>query len=80
MKQAIRQREPQPETSASERIEVKLLANKNKVDIGVLCYNSEPDKVAGTQMRRDASLESDALIQKAAASGCCWRVTHSSNA
>jgi hypothetical protein len=55
----ILQREPQPESPASERTEVKLLADKENLYIGVLCHDSAPDKVVGTQMARDAELEID---------------------
>jgi hypothetical protein len=55
----IRQREPKQETDATERTEVKLLADKDNLYIGVACYDSEPEKVVGTQMARDAELEID---------------------
>ncbi|MFN0122080.1 MAG: carbohydrate binding family 9 domain-containing protein, partial [Blastocatellia bacterium] len=55
----IQQREPKPESVASERTEVRLLKDKDTLYIGVLCYDSEPAKVVGTQMARDADLEID---------------------
>ncbi|MGH9751514.1 MAG: DUF5916 domain-containing protein [Blastocatellia bacterium] len=55
----ILQREPMQETAATERTEVKLLADKDNLYIGVACYDSEPEKVVGTQMARDADLEID---------------------
>ncbi|NOT62114.1 MAG: carbohydrate binding family 9 domain-containing protein [Acidobacteria bacterium] len=59
----ILQREPKQEVRASERTEVKLLADQATLYIGVRCYDSAPEKVVGTQMRRDASLEADDRIE-----------------
>ncbi|MGH9803271.1 MAG: DUF5916 domain-containing protein, partial [Blastocatellia bacterium] len=59
----IQQREPKPEVAATERTEVRLLMDKDNLYIGVMCYDSEPGKVVGTQMRRDALLQSDDRIQ-----------------
>ncbi|MBL8172495.1 MAG: DUF5916 domain-containing protein [Blastocatellales bacterium] len=59
----IRQREPQPGVAATERTEVKLLVDGDNLYIGVLCYDSEPEKIVGTQMRRDALLQPDDRIQ-----------------
>ncbi|HEX4950501.1 MAG TPA: DUF5916 domain-containing protein [Blastocatellia bacterium] len=55
----ILQREPKQEVPATEQTEVKLLADKDNLYIGVTCYDSEPEKVVGTQMARDAALEID---------------------
>lgn len=59
----ILQREPKQEAQASERTEVKLLADKANLYIGVTCYDSAPEKITGTQMRRDASLLADDRIE-----------------
>ncbi|MBK9708149.1 MAG: carbohydrate binding family 9 domain-containing protein [Acidobacteria bacterium] len=59
----ILQREPNQEVPATERTVVKLLLDKDNLYVGVICYDSEPDKIVGTQMRRDAPLESDDRIQ-----------------
>jgi hypothetical protein len=56
------QREPRNGESPSERTEVTLLHDRNNLYIGVMCYDSEPEKVIGTQMARDASLGSDDRI------------------
>ena len=53
------QQQPNPGTTPSERTEVTLLYDSNNLYIGVKAYDSEPDKVIGTQMERDASLSSD---------------------
>jgi hypothetical protein len=58
----ILQREPKQETAATELTEVKLLADKDSLYIGVICYDSQPGKVVGTQMARDAALEIDDSI------------------
>ena len=56
---AILQREPKPETAASERTEVRVLMDKEQLYVGVMCFDAEPRKVVGTQMARDADLEID---------------------
>lgn len=58
----IQQREPKPSSPASERTEVRLLKDQTHLYIGVLCHDSEPNKVVGTQMARDAELEIDDSI------------------
>jgi hypothetical protein len=55
----ILQREPKQEVAASERTEVRLLMDKDNLYVGVNCFDSEPEKVVGTQMARDADLEID---------------------
>jgi len=60
---AILQREPQPGTAASEPTEVKLLYDDRALYIGVLCRDSQPGKVIGTRMARDASLQDDDRIE-----------------
>ena len=56
------QREPRNGETPSERTDVTLLHDANNLYIGVMCYDSEPDKVIGTQMARDAILTSDDRI------------------
>lgn len=53
------QRQPNPGIAPSERTEVTLLYDADNLYIGVTAFDSEPDKVIGTQMERDASLGSD---------------------
>jgi Domain of unknown function (DUF5916)/Carbohydrate family 9 binding domain-like len=55
----ILQRVPKPGIAATEQTEVKLLADKDNLYIGIVCHDSEPRKVVGTQMARDADLEID---------------------
>ncbi len=55
----VLQREPKQETPATERTEVRLLMDKDNLYVGVNCFDSQPSKVVGTQMARDAELEVD---------------------
>ncbi|MCZ6673001.1 MAG: DUF5916 domain-containing protein [Verrucomicrobia bacterium] len=57
------QRQPNPGTAPSERTEVTLLRDADYLYIGVVVYDSEPEKVIGTQMARDASLMSDDRLE-----------------
>ena len=58
----ITQREPKPGAAASEKTEVKLLYDKQNLYVGVVCYDSKPEKIIGTQEARDAALDSDDQI------------------
>ncbi len=53
------QRIPTAGAKPTEKTEVTLLYDKDNLYIGVMCYDSEPHRVLGTQMARDASLNSD---------------------
>jgi hypothetical protein len=57
------QRIPNSGTQASERTEVTILYDKDNLYIGVMCYDSEPDKVLAAQMTRDASMNTDDRIE-----------------
>ena len=57
------QREPQTGEPPTERTEVTLLHDANNLYIGVVCYDSEPERIIGTQMARDADLASDDRIE-----------------
>ena len=59
----ILQREPKEGVAASERTEVKLLLDDDNLYVGVVCYDSAPQQIVGTQMARDANLESDDSIE-----------------
>src|SRR5262249_34633277 len=59
----LTQRQPHPGAAPTERTEVTLLHDANNLYIGVTCYDSEPAKVIGTQMARDATLTSDDRIE-----------------
>ena len=57
------QRQPAPGRSPTERTDVTLLYDRDHLYIGVVSYDSEPQRVIGTQMARDASLSSDDRIE-----------------
>lgn len=59
----IRQREPKPGVAATERTEVKLLADGDHLYVGVMCFDGDPNRVVGTQMRRDADLGADDRVE-----------------
>ena len=59
----LTQREPATGVRPTERTVVTLLRDANYLYIGVMCYDSEPDGIIGTQMARDASLGSDDRIE-----------------
>ncbi len=57
------QRQPLPGRSPTERTEVTLLSDRDHLYVGVVSYDSEPERVIGTQMARDASLGSDDRLE-----------------
>lgn len=59
----IVQRVPRPGVAATEKTEVRLLSDSQNLYIGVMCYDSEPERIIGTQMGRDALLEVDDQIE-----------------
>ena len=57
------QTDPIEGAPATERTEVRVLFDKAYLYIGVICFDSEPDKIIVNQCRRDAALtETDAII------------------
>lgn len=57
------QREPDEGAAPTEQTDVTLLYDSNFLYIGVVAHDSEPDRVIGTVMERDASLNSDDTIE-----------------
>ena len=57
------QRQPDTGRPPSERTEVMLLRDDDNLYVGVYAYDSEPDRVIGTQMMRDGSLNADDRIE-----------------
>jgi len=53
------QREPDTGQVVSEKTEITLLRDADNLYVGVVAYDSEPDKVIGTTMARDPSLRSE---------------------
>jgi hypothetical protein len=57
------QRQPLQGQPPTERTDVTLLYDANFLYVGVMAYDSEPNRVIGTQMARDAALGSDDRIE-----------------
>ena len=53
------QRIPVAGAAPTERTEVRLLYDEDNLYIGVMCHDTEPDRVLASQMARDASLNAD---------------------
>ncbi len=51
------QQQPAEGMPATERTEVRVLYDDIAIYFGVICYDSEPDKIVVTQSRRDGSLD-----------------------
>ena len=56
---ALTQREPRTGEPPTEQTDVTLLYDDDNLYIGVMSHDSEPQRVIGTQMARDAALGSD---------------------
>lgn len=57
------QRQPVPGEAPSERTDVRLLYDETHLYIGVAAYDSQPERIIGTQMARDASIDSDDRVE-----------------
>ena len=57
------QQQPDEGQPASERTEVRILHDQGNVYIGIVCFDSEPDKIVVTQGRRDAELTDTDSVQ-----------------
>jgi hypothetical protein len=53
------QREPDNGAPATERTEVRLIRDSNRLVLGIVLYDSEPQAVLGNQMQRDQSFDAD---------------------
>ena len=53
------QRDPDNGAPASEKTEVRVLFDRNRIVLGITCFDSEPDRLLGNQMQRDQSFEAD---------------------
>jgi hypothetical protein len=53
------QREPYEGQSPTEKTEVRILYTKHEVYFGISCYDSDPKRIVGTELRRDVSQELD---------------------
>ena len=57
------QRQPDTGSAPSERTEIRLLRDEDNLYIGVYAYDAESNRVVGTQMVRDGSLNADDRIE-----------------
>jgi Domain of unknown function (DUF5916) len=53
------QRDPDNGTPATERTEVRVVFDRDRIILGVTCFDSEPGQLFGNQMQRDQSFEAD---------------------
>ena len=53
------QRDPDNGAPATERTEVRVLFDRDRIVLGVICHDSEPSELLGNQMQRDQSFEAD---------------------
>ena len=53
------QRDPDNGQPASERTEVRVIFDQDRVILGVTCFDSEPDRLLGNQMQRDQPFSAD---------------------
>ncbi len=56
------QRIPTAGAEPDEKTEVRLLHDQDNIYVGVMCYDSEPNRILASQMARDAALTSDDRI------------------
>ena len=59
----LTQRQPEQGRPPTERTDVTLLYDRDHLYVGVVAYDSEPQRVIGTQMARDASLAADDRVE-----------------
>ena len=57
------QQNPDNGQPATERTEVRIVYNPQRMYLGVICFDSEPDKLIGFQRRRDENTGSDDRFQ-----------------
>lgn len=55
----FRQRDPDNGSPATERTEVRVIFDQDRIILGVICFDSEPDKLLGNQMQRDVPFSAD---------------------
>ncbi|HCH37557.1 MAG TPA: hypothetical protein DEU67_06000, partial [Acidobacteria bacterium] len=53
------QQDPVLGGTPTERTEVRIIFNRDHLYMGVLCFDSEPDKMLGNTMKRDEFLRAD---------------------
>jgi hypothetical protein len=53
------QRDPDNGEPATEKTEVRVIFDRDRLILGITCHDSEPDRLLGNQMGRDQSFEAD---------------------
>jgi hypothetical protein len=53
------QRDPENGEPATERTEVRVVFDRDRIILGVTCFDSEPTRLLGNQMQRDQPFEAD---------------------
>lgn len=53
------QRDPDNGDAATERTEVRVLFDTDRIILGVICFDSEPSRLLGNQMQRDQPFSAD---------------------
>ena len=53
----LTQREPSEGEPASEMTEIRILYDDNNLYIGLICFDSQPNKIVANEMRRDVDLK-----------------------
>jgi hypothetical protein len=53
------QRDPENGAPATERTEVRVVFDRDRIILGVTCFDSEPGRLLGNQMQRDQPFEAD---------------------
>src|SRR5687768_6755234 len=57
------QQDPATGAPATERTEVRVVFDRNRLYLGINCFDAEPEKLLGNQMQRDQALDSDDRFQ-----------------
>jgi hypothetical protein len=57
------QREPFEGQAPSEKTEVRILYTKHEVYFGITCFDSQPQRIIATELRRDVSQELDDYLE-----------------
>ncbi len=55
----VLQRDPDNGEPATEKTEVRVLFDRDRIILGVICHDSEPARLLGNQMQRDQDFEAD---------------------
>jgi uncharacterized protein DUF5916 len=59
----LTQRQPDEGEAPTERTDVRLLADADRLYVGVVAFDREPHRVLGTQMARDGTLAADDRVE-----------------